>query len=315
MKLSQLKSNPNNPRVIKDDKFEKLKKSISEFPKMMSLRPIIVDQNNIVLGGNMRLKALQSLGYKEIPDDWVKKASELTDDEKSRFIVSDNIGFGDWEYNILMAQFDVSELSEWGLDIPKFDNQEDENKEAVDDDYEIPESIKVDVKNGDLIEIGQHKLICGDCCDTDMVKKLMSSELANLVVTDPPYNVDYTGKTKDALKIKNDKMENSGFLDFLRASFASMYLVSSPGAAWYVWHADSEGLNFRQAMFDVGIKVRQCLIWVKNSMVMGRQDYHWKHEPCLYGWKDGGGTNGGPTGNKQLYLNLTGLTETQSIQL
>ena len=314
MKLSQLKSNPNNPRVIKDDKFEKLKKSISEFPKMMSLRPIVVDQNNIVLGGNMRLKALQSLGYKEIPDDWVKRASELTDDEKSRFIVSDNVGYGDWEYNILMTQFDVGELSEWGLDIPEFDNQKQENKEVVDDNYEIPESIKVDVKTGDLIEIGQHKLICGDCCDTDMVKKLMSTELANLVVTDPPYNVDYTGKTKDALKIKNDKMENTGFLDFLRASFASMYLVSAPGAVWYVWHADSEGLNFRQAMFDVGIKVRQCLIWVKNSMVMGRQDYHWKHEPCLYGWKDGGGTNGGLTESKQPYLNLTGRIETQSIQ-
>lgn len=132
-----------------------------------------------------------------------------------------------------------------------------------------------------------HRLICGDSTDVSVIERLMDGQQADMLLTDPPYNVDYVGKTKDALKIKNDKMEDSAFRLFLRDAFISADVAMRSGAVFYIWHADSEGYNFRGACADVDWKVRECLIWNKNCMVMGRQDYQWKHEPCLYGWKDG----------------------------
>lgn len=290
MKLSQIKSNPNNPRVIRDASFEKLKQSILDFPKMMALRPMVVDSDGIVLGGNMRLKALQELGYKEVPDEWVKQASELTEEEKKRFIIADNVGYGEWDMDVLTNEWDVDELQKWGLEL-SFAANGGGNQDAVDDDFEIPETVKTDIVTGDVIDIGNHRLVCGDCCNTDDMSKLMDSDLADLVVTDPPYNVAYTGKTKDALKIQNDEMTDAGFYQFLLDAFGSLAAYTKQGGSWYVWHADSEGANFRRSMNEAGVKVRQCLVWVKNSMVMGRQDYHWKHEPCLYGWKEGAAHN------------------------
>lgn len=142
-------------------------------------------------------------------------------------------------------------------------------------------------KLGDLWQLGDHRLICGDSTDATVIEELLGGEMADLLITDPPYNVDYTGKTKDALKIKNDVMENGQFREFLRDAFYSADLVMRKGAVFYIWHADSEGYNFRGACHDVGWTVRECLVWNKNVMVLGRQDYQWKHEPCLYGWKDG----------------------------
>ena len=140
---------------------------------------------------------------------------------------------------------------------------------------------------GDLYEIGPHRLVCGDSCFVDDVKKLMSDAKADLLLTDPPYNVAYVGKTKDALTIDNDKQEDGAFRKFLADAFTCADIAMKPGAVFYIWHADTEGFNFRGACKDVEWKVRQCLVWQKNSLVMGRQDYHWQHEPCLYGWKDG----------------------------
>lgn len=287
MKLSDIKPNPDNPRVLRDDRFQKLKKSIQEFPKMLSLRPMVIDNQNHVLGGNMRLRALQDLGYKEIPDDWVRRADDLTDDEKKRFIIVDNVSFGEWDFDELANNWDLNNLSDWGLDIPNFEQESEKQGTASDDNYEIPNEINISVKNGDLIKIGDHLLICGDCRDSDVLKKMMGDDLATLIVTDPPYNVDYTGGTKDALKIENDKKNDNDFYHFLIESFNCMYLFSAPGAVWDIWHGDQEGFNFRAAMKEAGIKIRQCLIWVKNTLVMGQQDYHWKHESCLYGWKEG----------------------------
>ena len=144
-------------------------------------------------------------------------------------------------------------------------------------------------KRGDIWQLGRHRLMCGDSTVVEEVKQLMGGELADMLVTDPPYNVNYEGKTKNRLKIENDNQTDSSFRQFLVDSFTAADAVMKPGAVFYIWHSDSEGYNFRGACQDCGWTVRQCLIWNKNTMVMGRQDYQWKHEPCLYGWKDGAG--------------------------
>jgi site-specific DNA-methyltransferase (adenine-specific) len=284
IKLTKILPNPNNPRLIKDDRFKKLVNSIKEFPKMMELRPMVVDENFITLGGNMRLKALKDLGYKEIPDEWVKQASDLTPEESRRFIIADNVGFGEHDWEMLANEWDIEELNEWGLDIPNF---ELDKIEAEDDGFDMPEEIKTDIVLGDFFLIGPHKLLCGSSTEIDNWAKVMEDKLADLVVTDPPYNVAYVGKTKDALTIENDKMSDEEFYKFLLDFYTALAAYTRGGGGWYVWHADSEGANFRRAMKESGLMVKQCLIWVKNSMVMGRQDYQWKHEPCLYGWKEG----------------------------
>jgi DNA modification methylase len=278
--INKIKANPNNPRVIKDDKFKKLVKSIQEFPKMMELRPIVVNDDMVVLGGNMRLKACKELGLKEVP---VIKASDLTEDQQRQFIIKDNVGFGEWDWDMLANEWDAQELDEWGLEVPELNDQE--NIEAQEDDYEIPDEVKTDIVLGDLFEIGEHRLLCGDSTQTDTFAKLFGDKLADLVVTDPPYNVDYEGGT--GLKIMNDSMGDGEFYQFLYDFYTALGAYTKKGGAWYVWHADSEGANFRLAMKNAGIMVKQCLIWVKSSLVMGRQDYQWKHEPCLYGWKEG----------------------------
>ena len=288
MKISNLKANPKNPRIIKSDKFKKLVKSLQDFPEMMEKRPMVcvtdVDGKLYPLGGNMRLKALQELKYKEIPDEWVMLADEWTEEKRQEFVIKDNVGFGEWDWDELNADWDLEQLEEWGLDVPDF---EEEELEAVEDDYEIPDTIETDIVIGDLFEIGEHRLLCGDSTQTDTFEKLFNGQMADMVITDPPYNVAYEGKTKNKLTIENDKQGDKDFYQFLYDFYTAQATVCKMGGAWYVWHADSEGANFRQAMKDSGIMVKQCLIWIKNSMVMGRQDYQWKHEPCLYGWKEG----------------------------
>lgn len=191
MKLSEIKSNPNNPRLIKDEKFEKLKTSIKEFPKMMALRPMVINKDNIVLGGNMRLKALKDLGFKEVPDEWVKRAEELTDEEQRRFIIADNVGFGEHDWEMLSTEWDADELSDWGLDVPDFGA--DEVLEAEEDDFDTtPPEIPITVL-GDLYEIGEHRLLCGDSTDVDSVLKLIDKNKKFSIYTDPPYGINLDG--------------------------------------------------------------------------------------------------------------------------
>lgn len=278
---TELRLNQDNPRVIKDEKFKKLVKSIKEFPQMLEIRPIVVNDEMVVLGGNMRLKACIEAGLTEVP---VIKASSLTPEQQKEFIIKDNVGFGEWEWDVLANEWDVDKLTEWGLDIPDY---EPKVLEAEEDEFEVPNEVQTDIVLGDLFEIGPHKLICGDSTQTDTFSRLFGQEMADLVVTDPPYNVAYEGKTKDALTIANDSMGDKQFYQFLYDFYTALATYTKAGGSWYVWHADSEGANFRQAMKDAKIMVKQCLIWVKQSMVMGRQDYQWRHEPCLYGWKEG----------------------------
>lgn len=290
VKITAIKANPNNPRIIKDEKFKKLVKSIQDFPEMLEIRPIVVNDEMIVLGGNMRLKAMKEAGLKEVH---VIKASNLTEEQQKEFIIKDNVGFGEWDWDTLANDWggvEAEKLEEWGLDIPDFELAD--KIDAVDDDFDVPEGgIETDIVLGDLFEIGEHRLLCADSTQTDTFQKLFEGEIADMVVTDPPYNVAYKGKTKDALTIENDSMSNDDFYKFLYDFYTALAAFTKKGGAWYVWHADSEGANFRSAMKNAGVMVKQCLIWVKNSMVMGRQDYQWKHEPCLYGWKEGASHN------------------------
>lgn len=296
MKLSEIHINPKNPRLIRNGMFEKLVQSLKEFPEMMELRPIIVDDNNIIQGGNMRYRALKELGYKEIPDTWVKKGKDLTPEQWREFVVKDNLAYGEWDMDILAADYNLEELEAWGFNSPDlFDIPEE--PEVIDDHYEIPEKIETDIKPGDIIGIGRHRLLCGDATKIEDHNKLMNGKKADLVVTDPPYNVnygdkaemldEYLGGTRNDSRIQNDNLPDADFYKFLFDFYRNMIDALKDGGAYYIFHADTEGYNFRKALWDNGLKIRQCLIWVKNSLVLGRQDYQWRHESILYGWKPG----------------------------
>jgi len=280
LKLSEVKPNPDNPRVIKDASFKKLVQSIKDFPEMLDARPLVLNKDKMILGGNMRHKAAAEAGRKEVPVVIVDWSLE----KQREFIIKDNVSGGEWDWDNLANEWDAEELDNWGLELPVgFGDEETEQ----DEEPEVDESVPANSQQGGVYMLGRHKLMCGDSTSEEDVAKLLGEAKIDLLLTDPPYNVDYTGKTKDALKIQNDKKDDVEFQAFLTDAFlrANEYLKN--GAAYYIFHADSEGFNFRAAVKAVGWELKQCLIWSKNSMVMGRQDYHWQHEPILYGWKSG----------------------------
>lgn len=217
VKISDVKPNPNNPRIIKDDKFKKLVQSIKDFPKMLELRPIVVNDDMIVLGGNMRLKACKEAGLKEVP---IIKASELSENQQREFIIKDNVGFGEWDWDMIANEWDTEQIEEWGLDIPDFAVKE---LEAEEDDFDVPEGgIETDIVLGDLFEIGEHRLLCGDSTDSDSVAKLMNGEKANMAFTSPPYNAGKseslsgnTHTTDNKYNEYNDNQKQSDYLDLL----------------------------------------------------------------------------------------------------
>jgi len=294
VKISQIKANPKNPRIIKDDKFEKLIKSIKDFPEMLEKRPLVcftdTDGKFVVLGGNMRLKASKEIGLKELP---IILADEWTEEQKTEFLIKDNVGFGEWDWEQLSSEWDTDKLDEWGLDVPDFAVKE---LEAEEDNYEIPNEINTDIVLGDLFEIGEHRLLCGDSTCSDTVAKLMNGEKADLVATDPPYNVALgvesveqakaRNRRTDGLIIQNDKMTNNEFLDFLQSVFNSYFLNIKDGSPIYVFCPLEDGA-FLNSFLNSGLKLQSILIWLKNSIVMCRKDHHYKHEPILYGWKEG----------------------------
>lgn len=287
MKISEIHSNPSNPRLIKDDKFNKLVKSISEFPKTMELRPIIIDSEGMILGGNMRFKALKELKYKDVFDQWIKRADELTDEEKQRFIIEDNVPFGEWDWDILANEWDQDKLIEWGLDIPDFVGQK---LEAQEDDYEIPDEIKTDIILGDLFEIGQHRLLCGSSTEADAVSKLLNGKEPYLMVTDPPYGVEYDASWRVKAGInksmgRQGKVSNDDNADWTEA------WALSPSRVTYVWHADKYASIVQKSIEDCDFEIRCQIIWVKDQFAMSRGNYHWKHEPCWYAVKKGNAGN------------------------
>lgn len=284
-KISEVVPYEKNPR--KNDKaVEYVANSIKSFGFKV---PVVIDYDGVVIAGHTRLKAAKKLGITEVP---CIVADDLSEEQIKAFRLADNkvAEKAEWDFDLLgeeLADILTIDMTAFDFDLSAFE----EDVEAQEDDFEaeLPEEPKS--KLGDIYQLGDHRLMCGDSTLIDNVEALMGGEKADLLITDPPYNVDYTGKTKDALKIENDKMEDGNFRQFLYDAFISAFTVMKEGASFYIWHADSEGYNFRGACRDAGLTVKQCIIWNKNVMVMGRQDYQWKHEPCLYGWKEGAGHN------------------------
>lgn len=279
-----------NSRTHSEAQVAKIAASIKEFG---FLNPIITDGKNGIVAGHGRVMAAQKLGLKELP---VIEASHLTEAQKRAYVIADNRLALDAGWDNDMLKVELQELSDldFDLSLTGFDEKEldgflePEPSAGLTDDDAVPEAPEQPVTvEGDVWLLGKHRLMCGDSTSIEHLERLCDGQLVDMWLTDPPYNVAYEGKTKDALTIKNDKMDDGGFRQFLTDAYIAADAVMKAGAVFYIWHADSEGYNFRGAAKDAGWTVRQCLIWKKQTMVMGRQDYHWKHEPCLYGWKDG----------------------------
>ena len=279
-----------NSRTHSPEQVGQIAASIKEFGFR---NPILVDGLGII-AGHGRLMAAQKLGLDKVP---TIDCSDMTESQKKAYIIADNKLALNAGWDTAMLSIEMKDLEDEGFDLALlgFDDKElnallepEVTEGLTDEDAvpEVPEEPKT--KLGDIYILGNHRLMCGDSCNIESVEKLTDG-LVDILVTDPPYNVAYEGKTKDALTIQNDSMGDEQFRQFLRDAFVAADAVMKQGAVFYIWHADSEGYNFRGACKDAGWKVRQCLIWQKDSMVMGRQDYHWKHEPCLYGWKEGAG--------------------------
>ena len=289
--MAKIKLDSKNYRVHPDKNKMIIDKSLKE---LGAGRSILIDSENEIIAGNgvfeqaekqkIKIKIVETDGTELIA---VKRTDLKTNDKKRKklaLIDNHSTDTSNFDFDAINVDFEEVELEEWGIELEEVG----EVLDAQEDDFDVPVGgSETDIVEGDIFDIGQHRLLCGSSTQTDTWKRLMGDELADLVITDPPYNVAYTGKTKDALTIKNDSMADGNFYQFLYDFYTALGSYTKAGGAWYVWHADLEGTNFRKAMEDSGIMVRQCLIWVKNRIVMGRQDYHCKHEPCLYGWKEG----------------------------
>lgn len=283
MKIGDVIPYHNNAKLHPKEQIEQIKSSIRQFGNN---DPIAVDANNVIIEGHGRLLALKELGYEEVE---VIRLGHLTEEQRKAYTLVHNQLTMNSGFDIELLKLELGEIV--GIDMAEFEFEfdfEDEQDEVIEDEFDGEVPVEPKSKLGEIYQLGRHRLMCGDSTIAEDVQKLLDGNRVDLFLTDPPYNVDYTGKTKDALKIENDKKNDGDFRQFLVDAFKAADSVMKPGAVFYIWHADSEGYNFRGACHDIDWDVRQCLIWNKNVMVMGRQDYHWKHEPCLYGWKPGG---------------------------
>ena len=298
--IKDIKLNPNNPRTIKDDNFKKLVKSVKDFPEMLEIRPIVVNDDGIILGGNMRYKACKEAGLKEI---FIIKASNLTEAQQKEFLIKDNVSGGDWNWETLIADWDSKLLTEWGMELNFNVDDEDNNVGASEDDYEIPNEITTNIVLGDLFEIGEHRLLCGDSTDSDQVAKLMKGQTADMLFTDPPYLMDFTGGIHaDGSKsfnskhgnIKNDKMSKEDGNDFLDDINSNIRLFVN-GAFYICFYRLKLGEYF-QSLNRTGLQVRTLITWNKGNHTLSNSDYMSKCEHIFYGWVNEhnfyGGNNG-----------------------
>ena len=278
LSVSEIKVNPNNPRSIKDGNFKKLVQSIKSAPWMMDIRPIVIDSKNVILGGNMRYQACVSAGLKTVP---VIFADKLTEEQKQEFIIKDNVGFGDWDFEMLEKEWNFDKLEEWGLELPDFKRSD----ECEEDEYEIDEEIQTDIVIGDIIEIGDHRLVCGDSTNPDVVDKVLDGSAPYLMVTDPPYGVEYKPEWRNQIRLSGraaiGAVKNDDNADWTES------WSLSPSKVAYVYHAGKFAGVVQKSLEDCDFEIRSQIIWNKSNFAISRCDYHWKHEPCWYAVKKG----------------------------
>jgi len=293
--VDEIRPYEKNPR-INDGAVDAVVKSIKEFGFR---QPIVVDADGVIIVGHTRWKAAKKMGREKVP---VHVAQDLTPEQIKAYRIADNKTneIADWDYELLPIELSELQNMDFDLSLLGFDDSEleallngkedDVVTDGMTDPNEVPEAPEEAVsKRGEIYQLGNHRLMCGDSTNSDDVTALMNGELADILVTDAPYNVAYEGGT--GMTIQNDDMSDGDFRNFLISAFKCAHDIMKPGASFYLFHSDTEGLNFRSACVAAGLKLRQCLVWKKNSLVLGRQDYKWIHEPILYGWKDGAAHN------------------------
>lgn len=297
--IDSLRPYQNNAKIHTPEQIEQIKRSILEFGNN---DPIAVDENDVVIEGHGRLQALQELGYTEVE---VIRLTHLSEDQKKAYILvhnklTMNTGFDPQMLEAELKSIDGIDMEAYDFDLD-FKITGDVSFTFTDDETDgVPEPpAEPKSHRGQIYQLGRHRLMCGDSTSAEDVDRLTEGREMDLCLTDPPYNVNIEDTVKNIRKrfnknrqnddIKNDFMDDGSFYDFLVRFYTQMLRALKPGGAFYIFHADNEGLNFRAALQEAGGEVRECLVWVKNSLVLGRQDYQWKHEPCLYGWKDGAG--------------------------
>jgi len=285
MKINELKPQDKNPFKSKGDRqIEKIAKSIEDFERMMEIRKIVIDENNQILGGNKRYFALKKLGYKEIPDAWIEKVTDLSEEQKREFIIKDNAHWGsEWDYDLL-EEWKV-DLEDWGVEIEDFDVEQ----EVIEDNYEFNDNIETDIVLGDLIEIGEHRLLCGDSTDIEQVKKLMNGEKADMVFTDPPYNQNYYSIGDNPLLqkgIQNDNMSQDEFIKFIK-SFISTTLISikEESALYFCCNWKYSYIPFFHELQNAKLHISSTIVWDKGRLGVGFDDYRHEHEFIIYCYK------------------------------
>jgi len=281
-----------NARTHSDEQVAQIAASIREFGFN---NPVLIADDNSIIAGHGRVMAARKLNLSEVP---CIRLSHLSETQRKAYILADNklaLNAG-WENSLLSVELEELVNSGFDISLTGFTQEEMdalkpiEVTEGLTDEDETPEVPDEPVTRlGDVWLLGKHRVMCGDSTSIESLETLCSNQLVDMWLTDPPYNVAYEGGTKEKLTIKNDSMGDEQFRQFLRDSYTAADAVMKAGSVFYIWHADLEGYNFRGAAKDAGWTVRQCLIWKKSSLVLGRQDYQWQHEPCLYGWKDGAG--------------------------
>lgn len=270
----------NNAKIHSENQVTRIASSIREFG---FLNPVLIDKEYNIIAGHGRVLAAKKLEMQTVPCLFVEG---LTEAQRKAYILADNkLGeLADWDMELVTSELEMLTELDFDIDLTGFELPEPEEDPVEAEDVDIPENVETRCKPGDLWNLGGHRLICGDSTDITTIEKLMGDEKADLLLTDPPYNVDYEGT---AGKIQNDNLEDEAFRQFLRDAFSAADSVMRSGAVFYIWHAGTEGYNFIGGTRDCGWLLKEILIWVKDSLVMGRQDYQWQHEPCLYGWKPG----------------------------
>ena len=284
VKIKEIKPYDRNAKKHDDTQINNVAESIRQFG---FVQPIVIDSNGVIVIGHCRFEAAKRLKYAEVP---CIMADDLTPEQVDALRIVDNkTNESPWDIDLLTEELQDLDLSMFDFEWELMEETAEATEITEDEAPEVDKTNDPISKFGQIWKLGRHRLMCGDSTSEENVKALLGGAKADLLLTDPPYGVDYTGKTKDALKIQNDAKTDEEMIEFLSSAFRAADSVMKPGAVFYIWYAGTKEHAFDKACQLTGWEVRQILIWAKNTMVMGRQDYQWKHEPCIYGWKGGAG--------------------------